>query len=320
MKTVWKVGFTEKNMQLPDGDTLSYAESADTTLVPLLLIHGQTGAWQDYAPILAEASKQFHVFALDCHGHGKSSKNPLKYTAKEIAKDFAWFIEHIIGKPVLVSGHSSGGLLAAYLAANYPNWVQGALLEDPPFFSTEQGERWEHSFAYVDTYEPMHRFLNQTQEKDWVLFYLEHAAWGTFVGEKGMGKMRRYAKKYRQKHPGKPLNFFFLPDSINRMFWFIDEYDLKFGEAFYNGSWFDGFDQSKTLSRINCPTILIHTKWSVDKDGILMAAMSGEDAEKAHILMRNSEILHIDSGHNSHGEKPKEFLAALYRLRQKLSP
>lgn len=318
MKPVWKAGFKEKNIQLPDGDTLVYAESADATLEPLLLIHGQTGAWQDYAAILPEAAEKFHVFAMDCHGHGKSCKNPKKYKAKEIAKDLAWFVEHVIGQPIVISGHSSGGLIAAYFAANYLELVKGTLLEDPPFFSTEQGDRWEHSFAYVDTYEPIHRFLNQTKDKDWVLFYLKNAAWGKFVGEKGMTKMIRYAEKYRLKHPGKPLNFFFLPNSINHMFWFIDEYDLKFGETFYNGSWFDGFDQTETLSRIICPTVLIHTKWSIDENGILMAAMSGEDAERANSLMKNSTIFHIDSGHDSHLEKPKEFLAALNQLHQKL--
>lgn len=318
MKPVWKADFTEKTIQLPDGDILSYAESADASLEPLVLIHGQTGAWQDYASILPEAAAQFHVVAIDCPGHGNSSKNPAKYTAKEIAKDLAWFVEHVIEKPIVISGHSSGGLIAAYFTANYPSLVKGALLEDPPFFSTEQGDRWEHSFAYVDTYEPIHRFLNQTEEKDWVLFYLKNAAWGTFVGEKGMTNMIRYATKYRIKHPGKPLNFFFLPDSVNRMFWFVDKYDVRFGEAFYNGSWFDDFDQTETLSRITCPTMLLHTKWSFDENGILMAAMSGEDANKAHSLMKDSTLIHIDSGHNSHGEKPKEFLTVLNQLYQKL--
>lgn len=318
IKPVFKSGYTEKSIQLPDGDTLAYAESKDTSLQPLLLIHGQTGAWQDYAPILPEVATKYHVFAIDCHGHGKSSKNPEKYNAKNIAKDIAWFVEHAINKPIIISGHSSGGLLAAYFAANYPNLVEGALLEDPPFFSTEQGDRWEHSFAYIDTYEPIHRFLNQTEEKDWVLFYLKNAAWGRFIGERNLNKMIRYAAKYRRKHPGKPLNFFFLPDSINHIFWFMDEYDLKFGESFYNGRWFDGYNQTEILSKVTCPTVLIHTKWSVDDNGILMAAMSGGDAEKANNLMQNSTIFNIDSGHDSHFEAPKDFLEALAQLNEKL--
>lgn len=311
MRPVWKTGYTEKAALLPDGDKLAYAESTDTALEPLLLIHGQTGAWKDYAKVLPAMAAKFHVFAIDCHGHGKSCKNAEKYKAKAIAADIAWFVEHVIGGPVIISGHSSGGLIAAYFAAHYTELTKGALLEDPPFFSTEPGDRWEYSFAYIDTYEPMHRFLNQTEESDWVLFYLKNAAWGKFVGEKGMTKMIRYAEKYRTNNPGKPLNFFFLPDSINHMFWFLDEYDLRFGQAFYDGSWFEDFDQSETLSHITCPVVLIHTKWAIDENGILMAAMSGEDAERANSLMKNSTIFNIDSGHDTHFEQPKEFLAAL---------
>jgi pimeloyl-ACP methyl ester carboxylesterase len=314
IKRVWKAGFTEKNITLPDGTFLNYGESPANGKTPLLLIHGQTGTWENYWTVLPALAKDFHIFAIDCHGHGKSCKNAEKYKAKYMGRDFIWFIENIIGGSAVVSGHSSGGLLAAWIAANAPQSVKGVLLEDPPFFSTEKGERWEKSFAYVDTYEPINRFLSQSEEKDWVLFYLKNAYWGKLVGEKGMNGIIKYAVKYRKKHPNKPLRFFFLPNSINSMFWTLDQYDLLFGKSFYDSTWFDDFDQSKILSEIKCPAVIIHTKWSVNDEGILMAAMSGEDAQKAHELLKDSEIITIDSGHNSHYEKPDEFISAMKRL------
>lgn len=171
IKKVWKAGFREKSATLPDGTILNYGESPANGKKPLLLIHGQTGAWENYWPVLPMLANDFHVYALDCHGHGKSCKNPNKYKAKNMGDDFIWFIENIIGEMAVISGHSSGGLLTAWIAANSPQNVLGIVLEDPPFFSTERGTRWETSFAYVDTYEPIHRFLNQAEEKDWVLFY-----------------------------------------------------------------------------------------------------------------------------------------------------
>ena len=320
MKPVWKAGFVEKTVTLPNGVTLNYGEGAENGKPPLLLIHGQTGAWQDYASVLPQLQQYYHVFAVDCHGHGKSDRTPQRYKAKWIGEDFAWFIQNVMGAPAVVSGHSSGGLLTAWLAANAPEQVAGVVLEDPPFFSTVPGGRWESSFAYVDTYEPMHRFLNQTAEKDWVLYYLEHCAWGKFVGEKGMNGMLKYGRKYRAKHPDKPLHFFFLPDSINRMFWFMDQYDLRFGDAFYDSSWFEDFDQEDALRRVLCPAVLIHTNWSIDENGVLMAAMSGEDAEHANALMKASEIVDIPSGHDSHVEKPEAFLTAFDRLEAKMKP
>lgn len=319
MKRLLRAGFNEKAVALPDGTILNYGEGPSNGKTPLLLLHGQTGAWQDYAPVLVRLSDDYHVFAVDCHGHGKSSQNPAKYQAKEMGRDFIWFIERVMGAPAVVSGHSSGGLLTAWLAANAPQDVCGVVLEDPPFFSTVPGGRWESSFAYVDTYEPMHRFLNQSEEKDWVIYYLEHCAWGKFVGEKGMNWMVKSARRYRARHPGRPLHYAFLPQSVNQMFTFLDDYDLRFGEAFYNSSWFEDYHQEETLRRIRCPAVLIHTKWSVDENGILMAAMSGEDAEHAARLIPGCRTFDIASGHDSHVEKPEEFLRAFYLLQEEMA-
>ena len=311
----WKTGFTEKEAILPDGAVLNYGVGSANGKTPLLLLHGQTLNWKNYWPVLKGLAKDFHIYAPDCHGHGKSCKNPDKYKAKEMGRDFIWFIENVIGQPAIVSGHSSGGLLTAWIAANAPNNVKGIVLEDPPFFSTEKGERWEKSFAYVDIYEPIHRFLNQTEEKDWELFYLRNAYWGRLAGEKGMEKMIKYAQKYRAEHPNQPLRFPFLPNSINSVFAAMDKYDLLFGETFYNSTWFEDFDQAKTLSEINCPSVLIHTRWSIDDNGILLAAMSGADAQRAHELIKNNELVKINSGHSVHYEKPAEFIACFKSFR-----
>lgn len=314
MKPVFKAGYVEKDAVLPNGTTLHYAESPANQKEPFLLIHGQTGSWMDYATVLPQLSKEYHVFAIDCHGHGKSSHNADRYSVKAMCEDFAWFVSNVIGQKVVLSGHSSGGLLSLYFSAYYSDLVSAVVLEDPPIYSTQAGERWEKSFAYVDTYETVHNFLHQTQEKDWVIYYLQHAMWGAFVGEKGMTKMIEYGKKYRAKHPDKPLNYFFLPDSVNHMFWFMDQYDLQFGETFYDQSWFEGFDRDDALQKISCPCVLIHTKWSVNEQGILMAAMSGDDAKRAASLIPNCKFSYIESGHDSHYEKPQEFLAAVAQI------
>ena len=314
IKKVWKAGFTEKTVELKDKTLLNYAENKSNGKMPLLLIHGQTGAWENYWPVLPILAKDFHVYAIDCHGHGKSSKNPSKYKSKLMGDDLIWFIENIIGRATIISGHSSGGLLTAWIAANAPQYVEGIVLEDPPFFSTEKGIRWEKSFAYLDTYEPMHRFINQNDETDWVLFYLKNALWGKFIGKNGMNNIIKSATKYRKKNPNKPLYLFYLPSSINSMFYNLDQYDVHFGESFYNSSWFEDFDQSKILNEIKCPSFLLRAKASIDKDGILMGAMSNEDVEKVHNLIKNNYLIEIKSGHNIHYEKPKIFIEILQRL------
>ena len=132
-KRLSDAGFAEKQAVLPDGTVLNYGEGPDNG-PPLLLIHGQMTSWEDYVKVLPDLSKRFHIFAVDCHGHGGSSKDLAKYSAIAMGNDFIWFIEQVIGAPTIVSGHSSGGLLTAWLAANSPENVRGIVLEDPPFF------------------------------------------------------------------------------------------------------------------------------------------------------------------------------------------
>lgn len=304
IRQTMKAGFTEKQATLTDGTVLNYGEGPDNG-PPLLLIHGQAVSWEDYTTVLPKLSEHYHVYAVDCHGHGKSSKDPEKYSAEAMGKDFAWFIENVIGEPAIVSGHSSGGLLTAWLAANAPEQVLGVVLEDPPFFSIEANRR-ETEFAWVDTFKTCHIFLEQSEEDDFTLYYLKNCYWINFFGNGKQGIVKS-AASYREKHPDSMLKIFFLPPSITHIFLFMEDYDPRFGDAFYDSSWMENFDHAETLPRIQCPSVLVHTNWQF-KDGILMGAMSGEDAERAHSLIDGNELIKVDSGHDFHYEKPKEFL------------
>lgn len=106
---VRRAGYIEKQVMLPSGAIIHYGEGP-VNGSPLMLVHGQQTTWKDYSAVLGELSQRYHVFAVDCYGHGGSSKNPADYTAIKNATDFVWFIQHVVKSPVLISGHSSGGL------------------------------------------------------------------------------------------------------------------------------------------------------------------------------------------------------------------
>lgn len=88
LKAMYRAGFSEKQVKLKDGTVLNYGEGPSNGKTPLLLIHGQGMTWEDYAKVLPKLSKHYHVYAVDCHGHGESDWNPEKYTAKAMAEDF----------------------------------------------------------------------------------------------------------------------------------------------------------------------------------------------------------------------------------------
>ncbi|HHZ06975.1 MAG TPA: alpha/beta fold hydrolase [Clostridiales bacterium] len=129
---------------------IHYAEiqsDAPHGTIPLVLIHGQCMCFRDYESVFEALSEWYHIFAVDCLGYGKSEKNAELYTCEKIGNLLCEFIEKVIGEPCIVSGHSSGGILAAYIAGQIPAMVKGLLLEDPPFFNVEPGEV-ENTFVY----------------------------------------------------------------------------------------------------------------------------------------------------------------------------
>ena len=59
-------------------------------------------------PRLAE---HFEVFAVDLRGQGRSTRTPGRYTLDNMGNDLVRFIDVVIGRPTIVSGLSSGGVL-----------------------------------------------------------------------------------------------------------------------------------------------------------------------------------------------------------------
>ncbi len=75
---------------------------------------------------------------MHLRGQGRSSWNPRRYSLDNFGNVLVRFIALVIGRPVIVSGCSSGGVLAAWLSAYaMPGQVRGVHCEDAPFFSSE---------------------------------------------------------------------------------------------------------------------------------------------------------------------------------------
>lgn len=314
MAGVWKAGFSEKDA-LIDGSVMHYAEGPDNGPA-LLLIHGQGMDWKNYARVLPALSLRFHVFAVDCYGHGASTRVPVKYSANAQGADLKRFLSDVINEPAVVSGHSSGGLLAAWLAANAPESVKGVILEDPPFFTTTM-PRAMKTWNWVDLASTTHRFLESGQT-DFVAYNAEHSRLFTLFGGLRPGLTHDIVAG-RASNPGTPVKIWYMPPVMNEMLRGMSRYDPRFGDAFYTDSWDNGFDVAATLTRITEPAVLIHTNWSYTDDGILMAAMDADDAERARSLVAGVQFFKVDSGHGFHFEKPAEFIKIVLDFGERLA-
>ena len=144
--------------KIDDSSILNYYE-VGTEKNKLLLLHAQGTNSCSFYSVVTKLAKHYHVYLVDYYGHGKSSHNPEKYNLVSIGNDIMDFIENVIFDSVAVLGHSSGGLIAAYIAAHSPRCSK-LILEDPPFFSS-WGERRYNTYNYKDLSSVCHNFLLQ---------------------------------------------------------------------------------------------------------------------------------------------------------------
>lgn len=97
-------------------------------------------------------------------------------------------ISSLGNQKIQLVGHSSGGLIAAYIESKY-HCCERLVLEDSPLFASYGDHRF-NTFNYVDLSTICHDFLNQDEEKDFVLYYFEHQYAWKFFPEKTERKCR----------------------------------------------------------------------------------------------------------------------------------
>ncbi|WP_328469504.1 alpha/beta fold hydrolase [Streptomyces sp. NBC_00448] len=110
---------------------MNYATLGDPSLPALLLVPTQSESWWGYERAMPLLAEHFQVFAVDLRGQGRSTWTPGRYTVDVMGGDLVRFIDLAIDRPVIVSGMSSGGVLAAWLSAyGKPGQIRAAVYEE----------------------------------------------------------------------------------------------------------------------------------------------------------------------------------------------
>lgn len=316
VRTVESLGFRERQITIREGTRLNFAEGPGEG-VPLLLIPGQGSVWQEYAKAIPHLVGSFRIVAVDVHGHGRSSWNPADYTCVQIADDLCQLIDEVFGEPVIVAGHSSGGLIAARMAATHPQRIRAVLLEDPPFFSTEP-DRVGSTFVAIDNYAHVSSFLDQDDEDDWVCWYMPRSYWKRLFGPVWPLFTRSVTRQRRADPECLPV-VPWVSVSINRIWETISHpFDLRFTRSFIDDSWFTGFDQAATLSAIACPTAFLKATTRHDRKGTLLAALSDEDLRRVESLVSDNRTTRVRSSHDIHFARTDIFVRTLQQLRDRV--
>src|SRR5215467_13789014 len=112
---------TERHVNLDDIQ-LSVAE-AGAGQRPLLLVHGFTGAKEDFTSWLDQlAHLGWHAVAPDLRGHGASSKpaEESAYSFEALADDVRRLADVLGWDRFVLLGHSMGGMIAQFVARDVP--------------------------------------------------------------------------------------------------------------------------------------------------------------------------------------------------------
>ncbi|MEJ7767187.1 MAG: alpha/beta fold hydrolase [Chitinophagaceae bacterium] len=134
-----------------NGLQIHYLEQG--TGVPVVLVHGRGGSLQSWidSGVLLNLAKDHRVIALDCRGHGKSSKphDPKQY-GQEMALDILRLLDHLaIGKAHII-GYSLGGNITAQLLVIHPERFLTATLAGAAgrFQWTAKDDHWRTCRLY----------------------------------------------------------------------------------------------------------------------------------------------------------------------------
>ncbi len=100
---------------------------------PLLLVHGFTGAKEDFTEWLAPlAGRGWHAVAPDLRGHGESDKPPTEtaYSFDTFAQDLLGLADALGWGRFALLGHSMGGMVAQHVATRTPERLLALVLMD----------------------------------------------------------------------------------------------------------------------------------------------------------------------------------------------
>jgi pimeloyl-ACP methyl ester carboxylesterase len=273
--------FTEKIFKTHDV-SINYAEGPSSGPA-LVLLHGIPGRWQEFLPIIPHLMVQWHIYALDFRGQGKSGHVAGGYHSSFYGQDLISFMKHQVTEPVILFGNSAGGLVALDAAEKAPECVKAIVLGDSPIdiewllgWMTSPGFKalfsaWRalagSNHTIADMFGELAAIPVMVQDQEAPIRYADQPG----VDETDL---RQLAITLRNLDPD------------------VLEYHAK-GRA---EEYLEGFDMDRILENITCPVLLVQANPAL---GGLMTDRSVEHALAR--LERSSHVFIKETGHDLMG-------------------
>ena len=116
-----------REVTLPSGVRLQYAETGHADGEPIIMLHGYTDSWYSYARVLPELAPKYRGISITQRGHGDSDR-PGSYTGDDFAADVDGLMQALGIERATIVGHSMGSFVAQTVAIRYPHRVKKLVL------------------------------------------------------------------------------------------------------------------------------------------------------------------------------------------------
>lgn len=114
-----------------NGQNITMREEGAGNRQVAIMLHGWASSWYAVSPLLPQFSQRYRCLAVNLPGFGTSPRFPDRASIDKYADLIIALIKQVTDKPVVLVGHSMGGMISLTIALKEPKLVERMVLICP---------------------------------------------------------------------------------------------------------------------------------------------------------------------------------------------